>query len=92
METSPIHVPMLVSDSCNDNPLLGFNVIKELIRGNTDQPNSTENLTILLSGAMNVRQSIVYNLVSVIQVTNLEGMSDSCVVKKREERTNNQEM
>jgi len=41
--TVSIYVPMLVSDCFNDNPLLGFNVIEELIRESSDQPNSTEN-------------------------------------------------
>lgn len=80
--TFAIHVPMLVRDCCNDNPLLGFNVIEELIRGNSDQPNSTENLTILLSKAMNVRQSIANDIVNVVvQLTDSVEMLDSCVVK-----------
>lgn len=80
--TFAIRVPMLVSDCCNDNPLLGFNVIEELIRGSSDRPNSTENLTVLLSKAMNVRQSIANNIVNdVIQLADSEEKSDSCVVK-----------
>ncbi len=81
-EDLAIHVPMLVSNCCNDNPLLGFNVIEELIRVNSDQPNSTENLTILLSEAMNVRQSIANKIVSVVaQLKDSEEMSDSYMVK-----------
>lgn len=71
----------------NDNQLLGFNVIEELIRVNSDQPNSTENLTILLSEAMNVRQSIANKIINLVaQLTDSEGMSDSCMVKVGKKR------
>lgn len=78
---------MLVSDCCNDNPLLGFNFIEELIRGSSDQPNSIENLTIMLSKAMNVRQGIANNIVNdVVQLADSEEMWDSCVVKVGKKR------
>ncbi|XP_077340604.1 uncharacterized protein LOC143984182 [Lithobates pipiens] len=77
-----IYVPMLVSDCCNDNPILGFNVIEELIRENRDRPNSTQNLTILLSEAMKVRQSVANNIVNAVsQATDPGEIFDSRMVK-----------
>lgn len=70
-QTFAIHVQML-----------GFNVIEKLIRGRSDQPNNTENVTILLSKAMNVRQSKANDIVNVVvQLTDSVEMLDRCVVK-----------
>lgn len=50
-----ILVPMLVSRSCVTSPLLGFNVIEEIIMENEQQPNCL-GLLDLLSEAMSVQR------------------------------------
>lgn len=88
-ENLAIHVPMLVSNCCNDNSLLGFNVIEELIRVNNDNSNSIENPTILLSDAMKVKQSVANKIVNVVvQLTDSEEMINSRVVKVGKKRCN----
>lgn len=66
-----IHVPMLVSQSCGDCPLLGFNVIEELIRESSERPSSV-NLNALLSEAMNVRENTVDIMVSAVKTKSPE--------------------
>lgn len=78
--STAIHVPFLVSQSCADTPLLGFNVIEELIRENREQPNRELNLTALLSEATNVNQSRISNVMSAVQVMVPEEQN-SCVLR-----------
>lgn len=64
-----IHVPTLVSKSVVTSPLIGFNVIEEIIMEKDEQPNSVR-LLDLLAEAMSVQRNTVKTLVSA-----LHGMS-----------------
>ncbi|CDQ93652.1 unnamed protein product [Oncorhynchus mykiss] len=72
-----IQVPMLVSQSCVDCPLLGLNVLEELIRENSEQTDGV-NLSALLNDEMNVKEKAVETMVSAIKVMTHEEMSLSC--------------
>lgn len=60
-----LYVPLLVSQESVSSPLLGFNVIQEIIMGNTDQTNNI-NLVDLLSEALRIHKNSVETLVSVV--------------------------
>lgn len=75
-----IRVPMLVSSSCVTSPLLGFNVIEEIIMANEQQPNCL-GLLDLLSEAMSVRRHTVETLVSVLNEMPLQEEPVKPVVK-----------
>ena len=75
-----ILVPMLVSRSCVTSPLLGFNVIEEIITENEQQPNCL-GLLDLLSEAMSVRRHTVETLVSVLNEMSLQEEPVKPVVK-----------
>lgn len=76
-----IHVPMLVSQSCVETPLLRFNVIEELIWENSEQPENIVKLVALLSGAMKLKKEVVNNIVSAVTTETPEERSEDCVVK-----------
>lgn len=61
-----INVPMLVVTSYMDNPLVGFNVIEEIIKGSGQKTNIV-NLSDLLSEAMSVQLQTAECLVSAVQ-------------------------
>ncbi|KAI4824031.1 hypothetical protein KUCAC02_012576 [Chaenocephalus aceratus] len=76
-----IHVPLLVSQNCVEIPLLGFNVIEELIWENSEQPANIVKLAALLSGALKLKKEVVNNLVSAVTTKNSEERSEDCVVR-----------
>lgn len=75
-----IQVPFLVSQSCLDHPLLGVNVITELIRENCDMTGSV-NLSVLLSEALNINHSMAQTIVSAAQCRSTEDQFSGCFVK-----------
>lgn len=75
-----ILVPLLVSINCVTSPLLGFNVIEEIIMVNEQQPDGL-GLLDLLSEAMKVQRQTVETLVSVLNETTFKEESTSSVVK-----------
>lgn len=75
-----ILVPILVSRSCVTSPLLGFNVIEEIIMENEHQPNCL-GLLDLLSEAMSVQRHTVETLVSAINEMSLQEEPVSLLVK-----------
>lgn len=78
--STAIHVPFLVSQSCTDTPLLGFNVIEELIRESSEQSSGALNLTALLSEATKVNQLRISSVVSTVQAMVPEEQ-ESCVLR-----------
>lgn len=78
--STAIHVPFLVSQSCTDTPLLGFNVIEELIRENSEQSSGTLNLTALLSEVTKMNQLSISSVVSTVQAMVPEEQ-ESCVLR-----------
>ncbi len=60
-----INVPFLVSKMPIERPLLGFNVIEELIQGQPEQLMQT--LTTLLAGAIDVPNEKAQTLIEVIR-------------------------
>lgn len=78
--TIAIHVPILVSQSCVSCPILGFNVIEELIRENNEQSDGVS-LSDLLCEAMNVQRNTVETIVSTVSVMPTGEMPVSGVVK-----------
>lgn len=60
-----INVPMLVVTNYMDNPLVGFNVIEEIIKG-SGQSTNTVKLCDLLSEAMSVQRQTAECLVSAV--------------------------
>lgn len=75
-----IQVPFLVSHNALDNPLLGVNVITELIRENCEMT-GTVNLSVLLSEALNINPSTAQTIVSVAKVEMAEEKFVCCTVK-----------
>lgn len=61
-----IRVPLLISKNCN-SPLLGSNVIAEIIKENTDRGDEV-NVTAILKEALSVAESTVEALVSALQI------------------------
>ncbi|KAL0163570.1 hypothetical protein M9458_039323, partial [Cirrhinus mrigala] len=62
-----INVPFLVSKMPTERPLLGFNVIEELIQGQPEQLMQT--LTALLAGAIDVLNEKAQTIIDVIRTT-----------------------
>lgn len=62
-----IRVPLLISQNCN-SPLLGSNVIAEIIKENTDKGDKV-NVTAILKEALSVTESTIEALVSALQLT-----------------------
>lgn len=75
-----IQVPFLVSYNCLDNPLLGVNVIAELIRENCEMT-GTVNLRVLLSEALNINANTAKTIVSAVQVEMAEERLLCCTAK-----------
>ncbi|KAL6470998.1 hypothetical protein MHYP_G00196480 [Metynnis hypsauchen] len=75
-----IQVPLLVSQNCVNCPLLGFNIIEEIIREN-DKQTDTINLSALLSEVLNLKQNTVEAIVSVTKVKPLEILQPGHLVK-----------
>lgn len=61
-----IRVPLLISQNCN-SPLLGSNVIAEILKENTDQSDKVK-VTAILKEALSVTESTVEALVSALQL------------------------
>ena len=74
-----LDVPILVSRESLSSPLLGFNVIQEIIMGNSDQ---TDNITLvdLLSEALKMQKCHAETLLSVINTTAVQGETESSEV------------
>lgn len=75
-----LYVPMLVSQQSVSSPLLGFNVIQEIIRGNGDQSDSTS-LVDLLSETLKVQKCNVESLISVVHTKSTENLPEHLVLK-----------
>lgn len=75
-----LYVPLLVSQESVSSPLLGFNVIQEIIMGNTDQTNNI-NLVDLLSEALRIQKNSVETLVSVVCTMPSQKESKSSTVR-----------
>lgn len=63
-----IHVPMLVSQSCVNGLLLGFNVIEELILESLERSGSVS-LSDLLAEALKLHRDTAETIVSVVSET-----------------------
>lgn len=74
-----IHVPFLVSSVPMDCPLIGFNVIEQLILGPEGGANLLSTLVSLLQGAMNIQDDKASAFVNFVQtkLTNVEKVSRS---------------
>lgn len=75
-----LYVPMLVSQQSVSTPLLGFNVIQEIIMGNGDK---TDNISLvdLLSETLKVQKCNVESLISAVHTKSIENEPESPVVK-----------
>lgn len=73
-----IQVPLLVSQKCMDCPLLGFNVIEEIIRENNGCANNIS-LIDLLSEALQMHKGAAETLVSTVNSS--QDCTASCKVK-----------
>lgn len=62
-----IRVPFLVSRLKLDRPLVGFNVIQELVKSNESRPKLMSILTNLLAGAMEIDSVSAEAIISLIQ-------------------------
>ncbi len=62
-----IHVPFLVSRIGLERPILGFNVVQEIIRGGENRTQALFNLANLLSTAMEIEEDKANALVNLIQ-------------------------
>ena len=62
-----IRVPLLICKNCN-GPLLGCNVITEVIKANVDNSNETD-VTAILKDALSVTENTVEALVSALHIT-----------------------
>lgn len=71
---------MLVSQERLSSPLLGFNVIQEIIMGNSDQ---TDNISLvdLLSEALKIQKCNAENLMSAVNTMPLHKEPESSVAK-----------
>lgn len=75
-----LYVPMLVSQEPLSSPLLGFNVIQEIIMGNSDQTDVIS-LVGLLSEALKIQKSNAESLVSVVHAMPHQEESEGPVVR-----------
>lgn len=72
-----IQVPILISQSCVNCPLLGSNVIAEMIKENKEQVD----ITAILKEAMSVSESTVETLISVLQILAPDETPPQCTVR-----------
>ncbi len=75
-----LYVPMLVSQESVSSPLLGFNVIQEIIMGNSDQTDNM-NLVDLLSEVLKIQKSNAECLVSVVHTMSSQEDAESPMVR-----------
>lgn len=75
-----LYVPMLVSQQSVSSPLLGFNVIQEIIMGNGDQSDHIS-LVDLLSETLKVQKCNVESLISVVHTKSTGNIPEHPLVK-----------
>lgn len=77
-----LHVPFLVSTVSIDRPLLGFNVIEQLILSPKEGMENTQITVNLLCGAMNIQDDRAVSLVNLIQTELVEDLvTDRSIIK-----------
>lgn len=80
-----LYVPMLVSQQSISTPLLGFNVIQEVIMGNKDK-SDTISLVDLLSETLKIQKCNVESLISTVHTKLTENEPETSIVKVGEKR------
>lgn len=78
--TVNLQVPMLVSQESLSSPLLGFNVIQEIIKESSQQPDGVS-LVDLFSEALKIKRNNVETLISVVQTMPLQEESEGSRVR-----------
>lgn len=72
-----IQVPILISQSCVNGPLLGSNVIAEMIKQNKEQVD----ITAILKEAMSLSEQTVETLISILQILSPDETPSPCPVR-----------
>ncbi|XP_027886122.1 uncharacterized protein LOC114152417 [Xiphophorus couchianus] len=72
-----IQVPILISQSCVNGPLLGSNVIAEMIEENKEQVD----IAAILKEAMSLSEQTVETLISILQILSPDETPSPCPVR-----------